>query len=190
MKAIVIDIDDTLNNFSVCLQNTLFEYQNSYGLTYEEFCDYLPIVKDGGFPESKFLTTKFSDFRRRIHEQCYQLAEARPDGVEFVTWLMVNGWKVIIATKRDLRLNGQDTRNWLAANDICYDCLFMITNKIVLCHLWDIRYLVDDDIFSILHGKQYGIDVFYPLLDKHRQLAARSAKAFTSFEELKQWIKK
>ncbi|HEY3425834.1 MAG TPA: hypothetical protein VGL27_13625 [Negativicutes bacterium] len=188
MKVIAVDIDNVLNNFSETLKNNAFAYNDSYGLSREEFDNYLDRVTRNIFNESKFLTTKFSDFRYRIHEQCYRLALAKPDGVKFIRWLKDNNWKVIICTKRDLRLTGDCTKKWLAVNNIPYDYLFMALNKIVFCNLWKVQYLIDDDISNIIYGEQYGIKVYYPMMPKHNLNFPSTAKGFTLFEEIKQWI--
>lgn len=189
MKVIAVDIDDVLNNFSDTLASSTFKYNDSYGLSCEEFDNYLELVKNNNFAESEFLTNKFSDFRYRIHEQCYCLARANPDGVQFMHWLKDNGWKVVICTKRDLRLAGEGTKKWLQDNYIPYDYLAMVLNKIVFCKLWDIPYLIDDDILNITHGELYGIKVYYPIMAKHSSAFFPTAKGFTIFEEIKQWIK-
>ncbi|GMA99983.1 hypothetical protein [Pelosinus sp. IPA-1] len=188
MKVIAVDIDNVLNNFSDILGRATFVYNDSYGLSREEFDTYLDLVKRDVFPESKFLTSKFSDFRYRIHEQCYGLAQVNPDGVAFMHWLKENGWKVVICTKRNLRLTGDCTKKWLQDNDIPYDYFFMALNKIVFCKLWDIPHLIDDDILNMIHGERYGIKVYYPIMDKHSSVSFHAAKGFTRFEEIKQWI--
>lgn len=189
MKVIAVDIDNVLNNFSATLASSTFKYNDLYGLSREEFDYYLDLVKRNAFAESKFLTTKFSDFRYRIHAQCYRLAQANPDGVRFMQWLKENGWKVVICTKRNLRLTGECTKKWLRDNQIPYDYLFMALNKIVFCKLWGVSHLIDDDTLNIIHGELYGITVYYPIfMDKHSSVASHAAKGFTRFEEIKQWI--
>ncbi|MBU2702553.1 5'(3')-deoxyribonucleotidase [Sporomusaceae bacterium BoRhaA] len=188
MKVIAVDIDNVLNNFSDTLASSTFKYNDLYGLSREEFDHYLDMVKRNAFDESNFLTTKFSDFRYRIHEQCYRLAQAKSDGVQFMHWLKDNGWEVVICTKRNLRLTGESTKKWLQDNHIPYDYLFMALNKIVFCKLWNVPYLIDDDILNITHGERYGIKVYYPIMDKHDSAFSHTAKGFTRFEEIKQWI--
>lgn len=188
MKAIAIDIDNVLNDFSETLKDTIFDYKDSYGLSREEFTHYLAVIKRNAFHESKFLTTKFSDFRYRIHEQCYRLSRPKPDGVEFIRWLTDNHWQVVICTKRDLRLTGDCTKQWLAVNHIPYDYLCMALNKVVFCYLWQVPYLIDDDIFNIMYGEEFGIKVYYPRLPKHNLVFPDTAKEFARFEEIKKWI--
>lgn len=190
MKVIAVDIDNVLNNFDDTLKNTAFEYNeaDSHGLSRDEFDRYLAGVKSGAANEGKFLTTKFSDFRYRIHKQCYCLAEANSDGVQFIHWLKENRWQVVICTKRDLRLTGDCTKQWLAANNIPYDYLFMAPNKIVFCNLWQVSRLIDDDLFTIAYGAQYGVQVYYPIMAKHKRISQTGARGFTQFEEIKQWI--
>jgi len=188
MKVIAVDIDDVLNNFSDTLASSTFKYNDSYGLSCEEFDKYLDLVKRNVFVDSDFLTTKFSDFRYRMHKQCYCLAQANLDGVQFMHWLKDNGWKIVICTKRNLRLTGEGTKKWLQDNHIPYDYLSMALNKIVFCKLWDVRYLIDDDILNITHGERYGIKVYYPIMAKHSSVVSHTAKGFTRFEEIKQWI--
>ena len=188
MKVIAVDIDNVLNNFSDTLAKSSFTFKDSYGLSLEEFDNYLDLVKHDVFAESEFLTTKFSDFRHRIHEQCYPLAQANPDGVQFMHWLKANDWKIVICTKRNLRLTGECTKKWLQDNHIPYDYLITALNKIVFCKLWGIPYLIDDDLLNITYGERYGIQIYYPLMAKHSSVVSQTAKGFTRFEEIKQWI--
>lgn len=188
MKTIAVDIDDVLNDFSATLEKTVFPYEASYGLQPETFTRYLALVKGNAMDESKFLTTQFSDFRFRIHAQCYQLAAARPDGVTFMQWLRENGWRTVICTKRDLRLTGGSTKKWLADHHIPYDYLFMTPNKLVFCRQWQVPYLVDDDVFNILYSGQSGVQVYYPVMDKHAAIVTNIARGFRRFEEIQQWI--
>lgn len=188
MKVIAVDIDNVLNNFSDTLAQSTFIFKDSYGISQEKFSHYLELVKRDDFAESKFLTNKFSDFRYRIHEECYPLAQANADGVKFMNWLKANDWKVVICTKRNLRLAGECTKKWLYENQIPYDYLVMALNKIVFCKLWDVPYLIDDDLLNITYGEHYGIQVFYPIMTKHSRVVSQTAKGFTQFEEIKQWI--
>lgn len=190
VKVIAVDIDDVLNNFSETLAQTTFEYKDAYGLSRDQFQEYLALVKQDTFPKTEFLTTKFSDFRYRIHEQCYQMAKAQPEGVSFMQWLKKRDWKVVICTKRNLKLAGENTKAWFKDNDIPYDQLFMVLNKVVFCKLWDISYLVDDDPLNIFYGGQYGVQVFYPGAIHYDMSPPFGAKAFNRFEEIQAWIEK
>ena len=191
MKIIAVDIDNVLNNFSDTLADSAFTFSDSYGLSYEEFNTYLELIKQDDFATSEFLTSKFSDFRYRIHEKCYRSAQANRDGVQFMLWLKDNDWKIVICTKRNLRLTGEVTKKWLQDNHIPYDYLVMALNKIVFCRLWNVPYLVDDDTLNIIHGEQYGIAVYYPIMPKHHSLPKPlAAKGFNHFEEIKQWLPK
>ncbi|MBP2663865.1 MAG: hypothetical protein H6Q71_1813, partial [Firmicutes bacterium] len=57
MKVIAVDIDNVLNNFSDTLAKSSFTFKDSYGLSLEEFDNYLDLVKHDVFAESEFLTT-------------------------------------------------------------------------------------------------------------------------------------
>ena len=190
MKIIAVDIDNVLNDFSDTLSNTVFEYDDSYGLTHEQFNQYLILIKQNAVGESDLLTTKFSDFRYRIHAQCYNLAKANLDGVAFMNWLKEHNWQIVICTQRNLKLAGECTKSWLTANHIPYDYLVMALNKIVFCKLWDIPYLVDDDILNITYGEQYGIQVYYPIKAMNDTPCPATARGFVKFEEIIQWIQK
>jgi hypothetical protein len=188
IKTIAIDLDDTLNNFTETLQNTDFSYKNSYGISPEKFESYLSQAKQAAVIDTDLEITDFTHFCYQIHEQCYLLAKANTDGVRFMHWLKEHHWKIIICTHRDLRLSITPTKKWLKENDIPYDYLFSAINKIVFCKLWKIPYLIDDSIFNIEYGKKYGIQVYYPIMEKHSQLPADVGKGFHSFDEVKQWI--
>ncbi|MBU2700482.1 hypothetical protein Ga0466249_001574 [Sporomusaceae bacterium BoRhaA] len=177
-----------MNNFSDTLQNTIFCYNDSYGLPKERFDKYLLDIRHNVIPESTLLTTEFSYLRYRIHEQCHQLATAKPDGIQFMQWLKENNWKIVICTHRDLRMSSAYTEKWLKANEIPYDYLFTALNKIVFCNLWEIPHLIDDADFNILYGEQYGVNVYYPIMEKHTSIPQNAAKGFYTFDEVKQWI--
>jgi hypothetical protein len=66
--------------------------------------------------------------------------------------------------------------------------LFMAWNKIVFCNAWGIKHLVDDDSFNILHGERYGVNVYYPVMERHKTLQNTAAKGFHTFDEVKRWI--
>lgn len=172
------------------MQNTVFCYNDSYGLSKKSFDKYLFDIKHNIINESTLLTTEFSYFRYRIHEQCHQLATAQSDAVQFMQWLKEHNWKIIICTHRDLRLASSYTKNWLKSNEIPYDYLFTAINKIVFCKVWKIPYLIDDAVFNILYGEQYGVHVYYPIMEKHKYLPKNAAKGFYTFDEVKQWIQK
>lgn len=187
-KTIAIDLDDTLNDFSQTIKQTNFTYNHNYPFSEETFKNYLCRLQ-GGIPEdSDLLSTEYSFFQYQIFEQCYQLSNARADGVEFMMWLRKNGWQIIICTARDLRRTNDCTVKWLNENGIPFDHLFMACNKIVFCRLWGIEHLVDDDVFNIVYGERYGVNVYYPLMEKHKGLQCSKSKGFKSFNEVKQWI--
>lgn len=187
VKVIAVDLDDTLNDFSETLRTHEFQFSDSYGLTSEKFDSYLGLVKSGQ-SEKNLLSTEYSYFRYRVHEQCYGSARARSDGVVFMQWLRANGWKIVICTYRDLRRAEHCTRTWLRENEIPFDHLFMANNKIVFCKLWGIPHLIDDDEFNIMHGARYDIGVYYPILERHGAVSGTGARGFSSFDEVRQWI--
>jgi 5'(3')-deoxyribonucleotidase len=187
-KIIAIDLDDTLNDFTKTLQETIFTYSDTFPFTEEIFNSYLNRLRSGRSEDSDLLSTEYSYFQYQIHEQCYRLAKARTDGIEFMQWLKNNGWQVVICTRRDLRRAHDCTVKWLKENQIPFDYLFMAWNKIVFCKLWRIEHLVDDAIFNIVHGGNYGVNVYYPLMEKHHILQGNSAKGFKTFNEVKQWL--
>jgi hypothetical protein len=188
LRTIAVDLDDTLNDFSATLRDGRFPFDEGYALPGETFSRYLERVR-GGEPETgHLLSTEYSFFRYKIHARCYQLAHAREDGVEFMQWLRRNQWRIVICTHRDLRRANDLTRTWLAENGIPFDHLFTALNKIVFCKAWGIAHLVDDDGFNIAHGGNYGVNVYYPVMEKHRSLPPHAARPFQSFEEVKRWI--
>lgn len=190
MKTIAVDIDDTLNNFSEVLQNTIFTADEGYPVSPEKFPEYLERLRKEERDAGELLSTEFSFFRQIIHCRCYELAAARPDAVEFMRWLREDGWRIVICTQRDLRRTDESTRKWLNDNGIPFDYLFIALDKLGFCRAWDIAYLVDDHLFSVLHADKYAVDVFYPILPKHPQAEARRAKGFRHFNEVRQWITK
>ena len=194
MKTIAIDLDDTLNDFTETLQRTEFGRDESYALAEEVFQEYLAKVRRGTMNRGDLLSTEFSYFRYKIHQQCYQRARPRADGAAFMRWLRQNRWRIVICTYRDLRRTQDCTRAWLRDNDIPFDHLFMAGNKIVFCKVWGIEHLVDDDAFNIAYGAQYGVNVYYPAGGRHQAApanpapATRGARAFQSFDEIIPWI--
>ncbi len=187
-KTIAIDLDDTLNDFSQTLLTTDFSYSRNFPFSEEIFKSYLSRLRRKIPEDTDLLSTQFSFFKYQIFEQCYQLANARADGIEFMKWLRKNGWRIVICTFRDLRRAHDCTVKWLKDHDIPYDYLFMARNKIVFCKLWGIEYLVDDDVFNIVYGARYGVHVYYPIMEKHTALQCDRSKGFKSFSEVEQWL--
>lgn len=187
-KIIAVDIDDTLNTFTQTLRETEFSRQMAGSLPKATFDDYLGRLRRGEKDESPLLATDFSYFRYQIHQRCYELAKARPDGVEFMQWLRGRGWTIVICTARDLRRANAITRSWLADNRVPFDHLFMAWNKIVFCRAWGIAHLVDDDAFNIEHGPAHGVNVYFPVHERNEHLHPGKARGFGSFDELRPWI--
>lgn len=188
IKTIAVDLDDTLNNFSLTLQHTEFKYDISYGLTKEKFSKYIHKLKNNEKDDNKLLSTEYSYFRSKIYEQCHKQAIARSDGIEFMQWLKEKNWRIIICTYRDLRKANYYTKEWLNANNIPWDHVFSAQNKIVFCKLWGINYLIDDDKFNVLFGGAYGVKVYYPIMAQHAGIQQTDAQGFNTFCEVKKWI--
>jgi hypothetical protein len=188
IRTIAIDLDDTLNDFTETLQAAPFPYDPAYALAEGVFHDYLGRLRRGVRDEGALLATEYSFFKYKIHQRCYELARARPDGVAFMRWLRDSGWRIVICTHRDLRRANACTRLWLEENKIPYDHLFMAWNKIVFCRAWGIPILVDDDPFNVTHGEPHGVTVYYPLRRHPTPPASGRGRGFESFEDVKQWI--
>jgi hypothetical protein len=188
-KTIAVDIDDTLNDFSVTLGRTTFPYSEKYALPETTFREYLTQIRNATPELTNRLSTEYSLFRYRIHEECYRLAAARPDGVAFMQWLKEQRWRIVICTHRDLRRANDCTRTWLRDNGIPFDYLFTAFNKIAFCRAWEISYLVDDDVNSIAYGPSYGVRVFHPILRQEEEAPATSG-GFRSFDEVREWMPK
>lgn len=188
MKTIAIDIDDTLNNFSETLAKTHFAHDARYTVSAEIFDKYLAMVRNKEGEEDELLSTEFSYFRQKIHGQCFDLAVARPDGVEFMQWLKQDGWRIVICTSRDMRRTEQSTRMWLQENGIPFDYLFVALDKLSFCKAWEVDYLVDDHFSSIQFADRYGVKVFYPIMAGQVEPEAGFARGFGNFEEVRQWI--
>jgi hypothetical protein len=187
-RTIAVDLDDTLNNFTEILQHGEFPYNPADSLSEATFEHYLRKIRNGESEPGDLLSTGYSYCRFKIHLQCWQQAIARPDGVEFMHWLRRNEWRIVICTQRDLRRAHDCTKAWLKENDIPFDYLFMASNKIVFCKAWGIRHLVDDASLSILHGGNYGVNVYYSIMPAHQSLPPHNARGFQTFEEVKRWI--
>jgi 5'(3')-deoxyribonucleotidase len=195
MKTIAIDLDDTLNDFTATLQGGTFVRDASHALTDEVFQDYLARLRANAGDEGTLLSTEFTFFRAKIHQEVYARARARADGVAFLRALRRDGWRILILTQRDLRRAQDATRRWLGEHDIPFDYLFMAGNKIVFCKAWGIDVLVDNDAFNIEHGERYGVRVYYPA-EAQPTLPARTdhdvspaaPRAFTTFADILPWI--
>ena len=188
VKTIAVDLDDTLNDFSVKLQETCFAYDPSYAISKETFDSYIERLRGDAPDPSELLSTEYSYFSYKIHHLCYDLAAARADGVKFMQWLRANQWRIVICTHRDLRRAYGSTKKWLEANGIPFDHLFMAANKLEFCWMWGIEYLVDDHSFYICNGSSYGVKVFYPTMFKHEKLPPNHATGFQTFDEVIPWI--
>jgi len=190
MKTIAIDVDDTLNNFTETLQNTRFAHDAAYGISPETFDKYIEMLRAGTGDSNDLLSTEYTYFRYRIYHECYNLAAARADGVEFVRWLRANEWRIVICTHRDLRRSNNCTRKWLEDNGIPFDYLFMALHKLNFCKAWGIEYLVDDHLFNLVCNDSDDVQVFYPIMPKHARVRSPRGRGFANFDELKQWIQK
>jgi 5'(3')-deoxyribonucleotidase len=187
-KTIAVDLDDTLNNFTETLLATEFRHDGSYSFSQETFDGYLARIRSQEPDPSALLSTEFSFFKYRIHHRCFELAQARADGVAFMRRLRADGWRIVICTYRDLRRANDITRKWLEENGIPFDHLFMAWNKIVFCKAWGIRHLVDDHSFNTQYGATYGVNVYFPIHERREDLSQHGAKGFRSFDELVPWI--
>lgn len=188
MRTIAVDLDDTLNDFTQTLRKTPFAYHDRYALTPARFDEYLQRLRSGQCEPEDLLSTQFAYFRARIHLECYQRAQARPDGVAFMQWLRREGWRIVVCTHRDLRTAYLASKDWLEQNHIPFDHLFRAGNKIVFCKLWGIDILIDDHPFNILYGGRYGVRVFYPMTAPGAVVEGAGARGFQTFDELKPWI--
>jgi hypothetical protein len=190
MRAIAVDLDDTLNDFTETVRTTRFEYDESYALSRATFDEYLARVRTNPMDTGELLSTEYTFFRAKIQLEGIQRAKPRADGVEFMRWLRQAGYRIVICTARDLRRSYVHTKVWLDANGIPFDYLFWAGNKIVFCKLWQIETLIDDDSFNIEHGPRYGVNVYYPRNDRNRTATQSGARGFESFDEVKAWLQK
>jgi hypothetical protein len=192
LKAIAVDLDDTLNNFTEVLQQAEFRRDDTHALSEEVFQDYLAKLRAGSPGEGDLLSTEYSFFRYKIHQDCYRRARARPDGAAFLRWLRRHDWRIVICTQRDLRRAQDCTRDWLRDHHIPFDHLFMAGNKIVFCRIWGIAHLVDNDAFNIAHGERHGVSVYYPAAAPSpapsATLGPHAARAFQTFDQIIPWI--
>jgi 5'(3')-deoxyribonucleotidase len=194
MKTIAVDLDDVLNDFTETLQRTQFFREELHALSEEVFQDYLAKVRSGSTESSGLLSTDYSFFRCKIHQRCYECAQARTDGVNFMKWLRQNRWRIVICTYRDLRRTQDSTRKWLGENEIPFDYLFMTKTKIAFCKAWGIEHLIDDEATNIALGKRFGVHVYYPATKRPPAPPANpvqttcAARPFQSFDEIKSWI--
>jgi len=186
-RTIAVDLDDTLNNFSETLLRGEFTNDPADSLSEETFERYLQLIRNGESEPGNLMSTGFNYCRFKIHLQCWQKARARPDGARFMQWLRRNDWRIVICTRRDMRRAHEPTRAWLHENDIPFDHLFMAANKIAFCKAWGIKHLVDDSLFNIVHGREYNINVYYPILPQ-QSLPPNEARGFETFDEVQRWI--
>jgi hypothetical protein len=189
MKTIAVDLDDTLNDFSETLRSTRFSDSGTFGVSAEVYETYLARLRGGEADTDELLSTEYSYFCFNIHLECYRVAKARADGVEFMRWLREKGWRIVICTHRDLRRSNECTREWLGDNGIPFDYLFRALNKLEFCRVWGIRYLVDDHLWNLVQEGSYDVEVFHPRMAKHVEREFLRGKGFGSFEEVKQWIR-
>jgi len=190
VKAIAIDIDDTLNNFSEVLLGTEFCHDESYPVAKEVFGRYVEMVRRQTGDEGLLLDREFSFVRQRVHGECYERAVARTGAVEFMRWLREDGWRIVICTQRDLRRMEESTRRWLERNGIPFDYLFIAVDKLGFCKDWGIDHLVDDHLYSVRFAEKYGVNVFYPIMAKHEKEEGVRARGFRNFEEVRRWIER
>jgi len=186
MKTIAVDIDNTLNNFMETLINTEFPYdKEKYSIDEATFKEYLVDIK----AEKERDEDKYNNLSAAIHRQAYTIAKPRPGAAKFMRQLKNDGWRIVIMTYRDLRGCLEDTKEWFKKYKIPYDYFFRANDKIVMCKAWDIKTLIDDEPYNIIYGEEFGIQVYYPVMEKHKQLPPTLAKGFNNFEEVAAWIK-
>jgi hypothetical protein len=187
-QTIVVNLDDTLNNFTETLQHGEFPYNPADSLSEAAFEHYLRKIRSGDSEPGDLFSTEYSYCRFKIHLQCWQQARTRPDGVEFMQWLRRNQWRIVICVPRDLRRAHDCTRAWLQENDIPFDYLFMASDKIVFCKAWGIRHLVDRAMVNFVHGGRHEVNIYCSIMPEHQSLPAHNARGFQTFEEVKRWI--
>lgn len=187
-RTIVINLDDTLNNFTETLQHGEFPYNPADSLSEATFEHYLRKIRSEDAEPNDLSSTAYSYCRFKIHLQCWQQARARPDGVEFMRWLKRHQWRIVICAQRDLRRAYDYTRVWLQENDIPFDYLFMASDKILFCEAWGVRHLVDRARVSAVQGGPYQVNVYYSILPEHQPLPAHNARSFRTFAEVRRWI--
>lgn len=190
-KVIAVDIDGTLNNFDEVLENINIEYgAKEWDFSEEAFNKYLSLIKAHDRPNHN--DYDFGMLYKYIHLKCYELTKARSDAIKFMQWLKQNGWKIIILTARDLRLSLETTKEFLYNNKIPFDYIFHAVSvcKIAFCDLWEINYLIDDDADAITDNSNISrrMNIFYPIMEKHKNLPDIKAKGFKNFNEVKAWI--
>ena len=187
-RTIVVHLDDTLNNFTETLQRSKFPYNPADSLSEVTFEEYLRKIRSGESDAGELSSTGYSYFRYKIHRQCWQQARARPDGVAFLQGLRRNRWRIILCAQRDLRTAHDCTREWLQENDIPYDYLFMAADKILFCKAWGIQHLIDRATVDTVDGGSREINVYYSITPGDTFSPLQNARAFESFEEVKQWF--
>jgi len=187
-RTIVVNLDDTLNNFTETLQHGEFPYNPADSMSEATFEHHLRKIRSGDSEPGDLFSTEYSYCRFKIHLQCWQQARARRDGVEFTQWLKRNQWRIVICVPRDLRRAHDCTRAWLQENDIPFDYLFMASDKIVFCKAWGIRHLVDRAMVNAVHGGRHEVNVYYSVMAEHQSLPAHNARGFQTFEEVKRWM--
>lgn len=187
MKAIAIDIDNVLNLFDETLATIDIQYDEAYGLDQDTFNRYLHWAKTEA-PEDERKKREFQIFLFDVHKKVHQTAPVKSGAAEFTHWLKSQGWRVVIMTFRDLRISWDYTREWLQRNGIIYDYLFSADIKTLACKAWGIECLVEDDIYEVGIGPEYGIQIYYPFMEKHNKLMESmdiEATGYNTFEELK-----
>jgi len=187
-RSIVINLDDTLNNFTETLRHGDFPYSPAYSLSEATFEQYLRKIRNGDPEPGDLFSTSYSYCCFKIHLQCWRQARARPGGVEFMQWLKRNQWQIIICAQRDLRRAHDCTRAWLQENDIPFDHLFMAADKVAFCKAWDIRHLVDRETVDVGQDCLSEANVYYSIMPGHQPLPAHHARSFETFAEVKRWI--
>ncbi|WP_312423117.1 hypothetical protein [Anaerospora hongkongensis] len=191
-KYIAVDIDDTLNNFTETLKSAEFTYYDK-----EVFDKYIEAVRNDVYEEDN---VELDNLRFSIHCQCYTLATARHDAVEFMQWLKSQGYKIVLMTYRDLRHCLDETKEWMKKNKIPFDYIFSTDNKALMCKAWKIPILIDDANTNIMVAPPMGIDLYYPILPHNKTFVAEciainpdfigGGKGFNDFKEVKAWMTK
>jgi len=172
-KAIVVMLDDVLNNFSDMLHDMGVRYNG----------------KSQSISERRFISVFYTreGTLTPAAEKAMGEAVPRQDGIAFLDWLKDNGWTVVICTNRDIRLAYDITKKWLDGHQVKFDYLFTATAPAGFCIDMDIPFMV----YNLPEGAENHINaVSFREAEPDGQKEPFLLGDFQNFEEVKQCIQK
>lgn len=141
-KIIFVDIDNTLWDFASVLYQKLID--NGYSVPKPSYWDWL-------FYQKYLPKETFYNLAHQVHLE-QENYKPFPDARDFLKWLKVNGFTVIIASNRRFDTK-PTTERWLLSNHLDFDDLLIVPDKTAFIND-KVEIVVDDSPVVLQHTLQ------------------------------------